>query len=68
MSMEGDKNVEQVCESISMVQPGDKLCSGFSIQQSNSCYEGTSSYSGEHCNTNVDMDDNASIINKVIIN
>jgi hypothetical protein len=66
--MEGDKIVEQDCESISMDQPGDKLCSGFSIQQSNSCYEGTSSYSGEHCNTNVDVDGNAAIINKVLIN
>ena len=69
--MEGDKNVEQVCESFSMVQPGDKLCSGFSLQQSNSCYEGTSSYSDEsheHCNSNVDVEDNASIISKVVIN
>ena len=68
MTMEGDKNVEQVCESISTVQPGDKLCSGFSLQQSNSCYESTSSYSDEHCNTNVDVDGKASIINKVTIN
>ena len=66
MSMEGDKNVEQVCESISMIQPGNKLCSGFSLQQSNSCYEDTSSYSDVHCYTNVDVDDNASKINKVM--
>jgi hypothetical protein len=66
MSMEGDKNVEQVYDS--MDQPGNKLFSGFSLQQSNSCYEDTSSYSDEHCNTNADVDDNASIINKVIIN
>ena len=64
--MECDKNVEQVYESISTIQPGDKNCSGFSLQQSNSCYEGTLSYSGKHWNT--DVYDNASIINKVIIN
>ena len=68
MELKGDKNVEQMYESISVVQPADKLCSGFSSQQSNSCYEGTLSYSDELCNTNVDVDDNASIINKVIIN
>ena len=57
--MKGDKNVEQVCESISMVKPENNLFSGFSLQQSNSCYKDTSSYSDEHCNTNVDVDDNA---------
>ena len=72
MSMEGGNKFDQVCVSTSMVQHGDKTCCRLSLQRSNSCYEGnsgaTSSYSDEFCKTCVEMDDNASTINKVISN